>query len=109
MTEAGKMHLKNPLSFRYLDDNFIESDAVKIGKTFMDYLKKTKDPRIHVYCSLKDGNTEFDKQFGLPNGYDSHTIADAPSGSFCRLRKYFQLQYQYNFEIGCPYHLPNAI
>ena len=51
----------------------------------MDYLKKTKDPRIHVYCSLKDGNTEFDKQFGLPNGYDSHTIADAPSGSFVGL------------------------
>ncbi len=69
--------------------------------------KKQKDPRIHVYCSLKDGNTEFDKQFGLPNGYDSHTIADAPSvESFCRLRKYFQLQYQYNFEIGCP--LPSS-
>ena len=82
---SGKNAFKNPLSFRYLDDNFIESDAVKIGKTFMDYLKKTKDPRIHVYCSLKDGNTEFDKQFGLPNGYDSHTIADAPSGSFVGL------------------------
>lgn len=34
---------------------------------------------------MKDGNTEFDKQFGLPNGYDSHTIADAPSGSFVGL------------------------
>ena len=43
---SGKNAFKNPLSFRYLDDNFIESDAVKIGKTFMDYLKKTKVPQI---------------------------------------------------------------
>lgn len=50
MTEAGKMHL-NPLSFRYLDDNFIESDAVKIGKTFMDYLKKQKI-LVFMYIAL---------------------------------------------------------
>lgn len=82
---SGKNAFKNPLSFRYQDDNFIESNAVKIGKTFMDYLKTTKDPRIQVYCSLKDGNTDIDKQFGLPNGYDTHTISDAPEGSFVGL------------------------
>lgn len=47
---SGKMHL-NPLSFRYLDDNFIESDAVKIGKTFMDYLKKQKI-LVFMYIAL---------------------------------------------------------
>lgn len=71
---SGKDAFKNPLSFRYKDDGFIESDAIKISKTFMDYLKSTNDPRIHVYCSLKDGNTELNKQFGLPNGYDTSTI-----------------------------------
>lgn len=71
---SGKNAFKNPLAFRFLDDNFIKSDAIKISKTFMDYLKTTNDPRIHVYCSLKDGDTTLDKQFGLPNGYDTHTI-----------------------------------
>ena len=82
---SGKDAFKNPLSYRYLDDNFIKSDAVKIGKTFMDYLKSTNDPRIHVYCSLKDGDTTLNKQFGLPNGYDTHTISGAPAGSFVGL------------------------
>lgn len=76
---SGRNEFKNPLSFRFVDDKFIESDAIKIGKTFMDYLKSTNDPRIRVYCSLKDGNTDLDKQHGLPNGYDNNTIPSVGS------------------------------
>lgn len=75
--DGGKDAFKNPLSLRFLDDKFVENDAIKISKTFMDYLKKTNDPRIKVYCSLKDGNNEVEKQFGLPNGYDNNTIPSA--------------------------------
>lgn len=74
---GGRDALKNPLSQRYYTDNTIEKDAVKIGKTFMDYLKVTNDPRIKVYCSLKDGNNDPAVQYGLPNGYDNQTITEA--------------------------------
>lgn len=73
-TDGGKNAFKNPLSLRFLDDKFVENDAIKISKTFMDYLKKYNDPRLRVYCSLKDGNNNPEKQFGLPNGYDTNTI-----------------------------------
>lgn len=69
---------KNPLSLRFRTDDYINKDAVKISKTFMEYLKETNDPRIKVYCSLKDGNNEPDKQVGLPNGYDNNTIPSYP-------------------------------
>lgn len=73
-TDGGKDAFKNTLSLRFLDDKFVENDAIKISKTFMDYLKKYNDPRLRVYCSLKDGNNDPEKQFGLPNGYDTNTI-----------------------------------
>lgn len=86
MTEAGDMcrlihnvdkdAFKNILSKRYELDGFVEHDAIKISKTFMDYLKKTDDPRIKIYCSLKDGNDDPAVQAGLPNGYDSNTITE---------------------------------
>lgn len=69
---------KNPLSLRFQKDNYIGNDVVKISKTFMDYLKATNDPRIGVYCSLKDGNNDPALQMGLPNGYDSNTIVNYP-------------------------------
>ncbi|MGL4292291.1 MAG: SusD/RagB family nutrient-binding outer membrane lipoprotein [Bacteroidales bacterium] len=71
---GGRNDLKNPLSLRYEIDETIKNDVVKISSTFMNYLKQTADPRIRVYCSLKDGNTDPEKQFGLPNGYDNKTI-----------------------------------
>lgn len=71
--------LKNPLSLRYEKDKIIEEDKVKIGKTFMDYLKNTNDPRIKAYCSLKDGNNNPSVQVGLPNGYDNSTIGSVPN------------------------------
>lgn len=77
--DGSKDSFKNPLSLRFLDDKFIENDAIKISKTFMDYLKKTNDPRIEVYCSLKNGDADPAKQFGLPNGYDTKTIPEAGS------------------------------
>ena len=74
---GGRDALKNPLSLRYYTDNIVEKDAVKIGKTFMDYLKATNDPRIEVYCSLKNGDSDPTNQHGLPNGYDNQTISEA--------------------------------
>jgi len=73
--DGAKNAFKNPLSLRFLDDKFVENDAIKISKTFMDHLKKTNDPRMLVYCSLKDGDNSPEKQIGLPNGYDTNTIA----------------------------------
>ena len=73
---VDKDAFKNILSKRFELDGFVEHDAIKISKTFMDYLKNTNDPRIKVYCSLKDGNDNPEVQFGLPNGYDSNTIIE---------------------------------
>lgn len=41
----------------------------------MNHLQATKDPRIAVFCSLKDGNADPSIQKGLPNGYDKNTIS----------------------------------
>lgn len=74
---GGRDALKNPLSLRYEKDKIIAEDRVKISKTFLDHLMATADPRMVVYCSLKDGNTDPEKQAGLPNGYDNSTIGGA--------------------------------
>lgn len=70
----GRDYDKNPLSLRFQKDDYVGQDAVKISRTFMDYLKQTHDPRLTVYCSLKNGDTTPEKQLGLPNGYDTNTI-----------------------------------
>ena len=75
---GGRDYDKNPLSLRFQKDNYIGNDVVKISKTFIDYLKKTNDPRISVYCSLKDGDNDPAKQIGLPNGYDTNSIPSYP-------------------------------
>ena len=75
---GGRDALKNPLSIRYEKDDIIKNDRVKISKTFVDYLQKTHDPRMQVYCSLKDGNEDPSLQIGLPNGYDDSTIGTYP-------------------------------
>lgn len=55
----------------------------KMSKTFVDFLKNTKDPRLPFYITLWPGNadptklptsTDPAKQRGLPNGYDYTTI-----------------------------------
>lgn len=71
---GGRDALKNPLSLRYEIDKTIQEDKVKVGKTFVDYLQTTNDPRLSVFCSLKDGNNIDHLQVGLPNGYDNNTI-----------------------------------
>lgn len=72
---TSETRLKNPLSYRLIDmDNYIQKDHIKIGKTFMDYLMNTNDPRISVYCSLKNGDNNPAIQRGLPNGHDNSTI-----------------------------------
>ncbi|MFD1141034.1 SusD/RagB family nutrient-binding outer membrane lipoprotein [Larkinella insperata] len=55
----------------------------KLSKTFIDYLKATKDPRMPFYATLWQGNADASKlpqttapdvQKGLPSGYDYTTI-----------------------------------
>lgn len=71
---GGRDDDKNQVSLRFQKDNYIDNDVVKISKTFLDYLQATHDPRLTVYCSLKDGNTDPTLQKGLPNGYDTNSI-----------------------------------
>lgn len=75
---GGRDYDKNPLSLRFQKDNYIGNDIVKISSTFMNYLKATNDPRISVYCSLKNGDNTPSKQLGLPNGHDLSTITSVP-------------------------------
>lgn len=75
---GGRDDDKNQVSLRFQKDNYIGNDVVKISKTFLDYLQATHDPRLTVYCSLKDGNTDPTLQKGLPNGYDTNSINTFP-------------------------------
>ena len=71
---AGVERTENPLSYRFYVDKFIKEGTIKISKTFMDHIKNTNDPRIRVYCSLSDGNSDPSVQRGMPNGYDQSTL-----------------------------------
>ena len=82
----GRNTIKNPLSYRFFQDNFIQNDAVKISKTFLDYLQATHDPRISVLCSLKDGNNDPAKQKGLSNGYSNESSGSMPG--FTKIEDY---------------------
>jgi hypothetical protein len=70
----GQGRTENPLSNAFITNKFIENGSIKIGKTFMDHLKITNDPRIMVYCSLADGNNDPAVQRGMPNGYDPGSL-----------------------------------
>ncbi|MCC8155090.1 MAG: SusD/RagB family nutrient-binding outer membrane lipoprotein [Tannerellaceae bacterium] len=72
----GESRTENQVTTRFIMDNFIELGQIKISKTFMDHLKQTHDPRLTVFCSLPDGDTDPDKQRGLPNGYDFDSITE---------------------------------
>jgi hypothetical protein len=74
---AGKGGTENPLSAVFKGHGLVGSGTVKISKIFMEKLKTTNDPRLYVYAALPDGTTDFDKQRGLPNGYDVLTIYEA--------------------------------
>ena len=76
---GGRDDDKNPVALRFQKDDYIGQDKVKISQTFMEHLKSTQDPRISVFCSLKDGNSVPELQKGLPNGYDKNTISTCPS------------------------------
>ena len=89
---GGRDYDKNQVSLRFQKDNYIGNDVVKISKTFMDYLQRTNDPRIAVYCSLKDGNADPAVQMGLPNGYDPNNITSFPG--------YVGKEYYSNFNIN---------
>ena len=75
---GGRDYDKNQVALRFQKDNYVGNDVVKISETFMKYLKETNDPRLVVFCSLKDGNADPAVQKGLPNGYDNNTIASYP-------------------------------
>lgn len=71
----GENRTENPLTNRFITDDFIALGTVKVSKTFVDYLKRTNDPRLTVFCSLPNGDKDAAKQRGLPNGYDLQTIS----------------------------------
>lgn len=71
---AGQDRTENPLSYRFYVDKFIQDGTIKISKTFMNHMKSTNDPRIGVYFSLSDGNSDPSVQRGMPNGYDQATL-----------------------------------
>ena len=78
---GGRDDDKNQVTLRFQKDNYIGQDKVKISQTFMKHLTSTHDPRIRVFCSLKDGNDDVSLQKGLPNGYDKNTITSCPEYS----------------------------
>ena len=57
---------------------FLADRSSRISKTFIDFLQG--DPRLPIYAALPDGNSDIAVQKGLPNGYDTTTISDAPGG-----------------------------
>ncbi len=75
---GGRDYDKNQVALRFQKDNYVGNDVVKISETFMKFLKQTNDPRIAVFCSLKNGNADPKVQLGLPNGYDSNNIGTYP-------------------------------
>ena len=75
---GGRDYDKNQVALRFQKDNYVGNDVVKISATFMKYLQETNDPRIAIFCSLKDGNADPKVQLGLPNGYDNNTIVSYP-------------------------------
>ncbi|NQX37686.1 Starch-binding associating with outer membrane [Pedobacter steynii] len=75
-----QQELANPIAFDFQKFDLIRAGDIKMGKTFMDYLKATNDPRLEVYSSLPDGNSDPALQKGLPNGYNASTISATPGG-----------------------------
>ncbi|AOM80584.1 SusD/RagB family nutrient-binding outer membrane lipoprotein [Pedobacter steynii] len=75
-----QQELSNPIAFDFQKFDLIRAGDIKMGKTFMDYLKATNDPRLGVYSSLPNGNNDPVVQKGLPNGFNATTIAGTPGG-----------------------------
>lgn len=71
---SGKSATENPLGSVFNRHGLVVSGAVKISTTFMNHLKRTEDPRMKVYFSLPDGNSNPEDQKALPNGYDVLSI-----------------------------------
>ena len=76
----GKAATENQLGYVFKSHGLLVSGAIKISKTFIDRLKSTNDPRMQVYCALPNGDMAWDKQKGLPNGYDVLTIGSGDPG-----------------------------
>ncbi len=71
----------NPLSYSFQKFNLIALGDMKIGKTLMDRLKASNDPRLLVYSALPSGDNAAANQKGLPNGYNATTIGATPGGA----------------------------
>jgi hypothetical protein len=55
----------------------VSKGSIQWSKTLIDKMKARVDPRVSVIATLKDGNTSFAAQKGLPNGLDGNTLAGA--------------------------------
>lgn len=75
-----QQNLSNGISYDFQKFDLIRVGDIKMGKTFIDYLNNTQDPRLSVYASLPNGNDNPEDQKGLPNGYNATTITSTPGG-----------------------------
>jgi hypothetical protein len=79
---TGKSDFENPLGHVFQSHGLLGSGAIKVSKTFVDLLRRNRDPRMTVYCALLDGNTDTAVQQGLPNGNDLNTIPTSTLGIY---------------------------
>jgi hypothetical protein len=81
---------RNPYTSPYLQEDIQNgTNGVKLGKTFIDQLKNTLDPRLRIYARLQNsGDNNPANQKGLPNGYTAGTITAHPSWTLAGLAAY---------------------
>ena len=59
---------------------FAADGSPRLSKTFVDWMLAHNDPRLAVYGSLPNGDTDPANAKGLPNGFDATTIKDYVGG-----------------------------
>jgi hypothetical protein len=72
---------RNPYTSPYIQQDLQNgTNGTKLGKTFIDQLQGTSDPRLRIYARLENsGDNTPANQKGLPNGYTAGTITTHPS------------------------------
>lgn len=89
--ESGPQGINNnPYTAPYLQQDLHSGNgSTKLGKTFIDQLKNTSDPRLRIYARIEStGDNTPASQKGLPNGYTSGTITTHPSWTAAGIKGY---------------------
>jgi hypothetical protein len=81
---------RNPYTTPFLREDLQEGNgSTKLGKTFIDQLQNTSDPRLRIYARIEStGDNTPASQKGLPNGYTSGTITTHPSWTAAGIKAY---------------------